>query len=65
MAAYTYLTDEVFQRILLAEGKDPDLIRAKDILTNIQTRKLYLYVGCTHHEVDVVVCGDAFQETMS
>lgn len=64
MAAYTHLTDEVFQRIMLAEGKDPELIKAKEILTNIQTRKLYLYVGCTHHEVEIVVCGKAFQETL-
>lgn len=64
MAAYTYLTDEVFQRILLAEGKDPELIKAKEILHNILSRKLYLYVGCTHHEVDIVVCGDSFQKAI-
>ncbi|KAK4323559.1 hypothetical protein Pmani_005756 [Petrolisthes manimaculis] len=54
MAAYTHLTDEVTQRILLAEGNDPQLIKAQRILTNILTRKLYLYVGCTHHEVDTL-----------
>lgn len=64
MEAYTYLTDEVFHRILLAEGKDPELIKAQDILRNLLTRKLYLFVGSTHHQVQTVVCGDAFQETM-
>ncbi|XP_042872916.1 deoxynucleoside triphosphate triphosphohydrolase SAMHD1-like [Penaeus japonicus] len=47
MSAYTLLNDNVFHQILLAEGKHPNLLKAKQILNNILSRKLYVYVGQT------------------
>ncbi|XP_069189052.1 deoxynucleoside triphosphate triphosphohydrolase SAMHD1 isoform X3 [Procambarus clarkii] len=49
MSAYTNLVDNVFHRILLAEGEHPDIRKAKEILENVLKRKLYVYVGQTQH----------------
>ncbi|XP_037780703.1 deoxynucleoside triphosphate triphosphohydrolase SAMHD1-like [Penaeus monodon] len=47
MSAYTLLNDSVIHLILLAEGEHPDLLKAKQIVENVLTRKLYIYVGHT------------------
>ena len=45
MDAYTNLTDSVFHLILMSEINNEYMKRAKEILDNIQRRRLYKCVG--------------------
>ncbi|XP_068217832.1 deoxynucleoside triphosphate triphosphohydrolase SAMHD1-like, partial [Palaemon carinicauda] len=47
MDAYTNLVDDVFHQIIRAEGEHPDLMKAKEIIERILTRRLYVNIGHT------------------
>lgn len=55
MSAYSNLTDEVFHRILLAEEGHDDLRKAKQILNDILSRRLYAFVGHTQPSTEKIV----------
>ncbi|XP_068216450.1 deoxynucleoside triphosphate triphosphohydrolase SAMHD1-like [Palaemon carinicauda] len=47
MDAYTNLVDDVFHQIIRAEGEHQDLMKAKEIIERILTRRLYVSIGHT------------------
>ena len=49
MTAYMQMTDDsVCYRILYNDSKEPNALKAQEILLNVKQRKLYKFVGQTH-----------------
>ncbi|XP_069809368.1 deoxynucleoside triphosphate triphosphohydrolase SAMHD1-like [Dendropsophus ebraccatus] len=60
MVAYTKLTDNIFHQILYSS--DPKLSTARDILHNVECRKLYKYVGQTQPKSDKKITPDEYDK---